>query len=700
MELYVHLPPTNVPTIRPAFRPAPAVPKVAEATIPSQFQAPEGTYCLAPPLSIFPAIGSPAPVPNVDRNAPNSAVFMMSPGAPIPSPQNPAILSTATSAGAYQVNGRWEPAHPVKMNWVGVWFPSRAGGSFGGLLGKGPKGDGSAPQGNIALEGLYPNASNGSSSSSSSSPQSSEPQSVPFAMSPPTAPSKWHFGKPTNAAPRPKTSLRGTSNLIDRVITVDNLQRILSEKGRFGGETARWGTWNMGRQWAWGEQGGKIREPFAKIYFRHAVTSHAIIQQTANVDRLDCIVGLESGDLIWVDPILGRYTRLNKNGILNNNRVDGIYPDPRQPTHFLAVFADSTILRFNTSLEDPINASTSVLPTKPWSLFFEREWARRARGQSAEGSSTKLGGSVGDSGLDGSVAGLSASVGAKEEADDELLKWKNEDWTVGVEREKGKDKGPVSFAGKNPVAAIRVGRDKINAMAYSPDAKLLAVASEDGNLRIIDIAEEHITDTYASYYGAFTCLAWSPNSRLLAAGGQDDLITLLSPNDGRIIARCQGHTSYIRSIAFDQQMKGEARAYRFTSVGEDGKLIFWDFSPAAVHKRHHHLPTSASGHIAPASSATVNHPQGSMSNLFQNPSGTYHPALPRSEVPVLQPVMSRLVDFTIVTGVHCLPDCIVTVSRYGQAKFWMRPGKQVGQNGQGKETGTTTPGMSGSMIKG
>ena len=71
---------------------------------------------------------------------------------------------------------------------------------------------------------------------------------------------------------------------------------------------------------------------------------------------------------------------------------------------------------------------------------------------------------------------------------------------------------------------------------------------------------------------ANTQLAWSPDSRFLAVGGQDDLITLFSPREARVVARCQGHSAFVTSIAFDPG-RGEGRGYRFASVGEDGKLI-------------------------------------------------------------------------------------------------------------------------------
>lgn len=55
-------------------------------------------------------------------------------------------------------------------------------------------------------------------------------------------------------------------------------------------------------------------------------------------------------------------------------------------------------------------------------------------------------------------------------------------------------------------------------------------------------------------------------------GGQDDLLTIFSPWEQRVVARCQGHSSFVSSVAFDD-LRSDGRTYRFGSVGEDNKLI-------------------------------------------------------------------------------------------------------------------------------
>lgn len=56
-------------------------------------------------------------------------------------------------------------------------------------------------------------------------------------------------------------------------------------------------------------------------------------------------------------------------------------------------------------------------------------------------------------------------------------------------------------------------------------------------------------------------------------GGQDDLVTVYSPLEQRVVARCQGHCSFVTGIAFDP-WQSDDRTSRFASVSEDCKVIF------------------------------------------------------------------------------------------------------------------------------
>jgi len=214
-------------------------------------------------------------------------------------------------------------------------------------------------------------------------------------------------------------------------------------------------------------------------------------------------------------------------------------------------------------------------------------------------------------------------------------------------------------------------------------------------MRVIDALTEELIDCYASYFGPFTCVAWSPDGRFILTGGQDDLVTVYSPWERRVVARCQGHSSFITAVAFDES-RCNGRTYRFGSVGEDCRLILWDFSPTALHRPKH---THAHSH---SQSMTVGHAnQNSLSSTVslvlrsrgevQDPSSLhlpllrnaeergdpgllkYHPAPPRGEVSVVQPALVKLIEPDLLSYVAFLSKAVVTCSRNGQLKFWVRP---------------------------
>jgi len=65
-----------------------------------------------------------------------------------------------------------------------------------------------------------------------------------------------------------------------------------------------------------------------------------------------------------------------------------------------------------------------------------------------------------------------------------------------------------------PLAAGQVGR--VTALAAAPDGKKVAVASQDGRLRIVDVQSGEVRELAASDNGMVTGMAWSPDSAWLA----------------------------------------------------------------------------------------------------------------------------------------------------------------------------------------
>ncbi|WWC88350.1 uncharacterized protein L201_003260 [Kwoniella dendrophila CBS 6074] len=721
MELYIP-PPTTFFRMIPPKPVVPAVPLVPIPELPTKLNAPEGTYHLNP-IEGFSNIGNPShpTAAELAKQQQQTSTFLAgASGFMVAGPgmlpqgggglgpngimygMNGLPASTAMSYNSTIVNGQSQPPNPVKMSFVNVWFPPKSINdqrSFGGLLGKNQN-----QQGNLGTDALSPpkedNYNNyeesiNSNEDDASSPPASEFSSIPLELPQINTNINNNYsnnaGKritftrnnqsTTNVIPRPKNNLRSSSStFVTRAQIQENLLKNLSEKGKGKdkGEWARFGFWNLGRTFAWGEENPKTKEPLTRITFSQIPSCHAVNLHTLGPDRVDVIIGFQSGDLIWVDFPSGKYSRLNKGGLLNNTAVLGVHFDPKQPHHLMAHFADSTILKFHLFADDP---PTSIMAfVLPWQRYFD------SLKESIEPENNN------------NNANNTNTIQSEENEEEGLIKWKNEDWnllgTSALNSKKKEDKDFGQWAGKNPIAAYKIEKVKISAMSYSPDGRFLAVAAEDGNLRMIDVAEEQLTDTFAGYFGSLNCVAWSPDSRFVAVGGQDDLITIYSARESRIVARCQGHSAFVTSISFDQS-RGEARAYRFASVGEDAKLILWDFSAAALHRPRHHHPTTSHHRLgAGPSSVSLNAGHShSKSHLPTNvKSSIFHPAPPRSEVAELQPVMARVVEGNLLTGVHMIQSSIVTVSRSAQVKFWTRPPRNQNHlhNNQKSRTNTTT----------
>ncbi len=92
-----------------------------------------------------------------------------------------------------------------------------------------------------------------------------------------------------------------------------------------------------------------------------------------------------------------------------------------------------------------------------------------------------------------------------------------------------------------------------------------------------------LLDLFYSYYGGLLSVCWSPDGKYVLTGGQDDLISIWCPSESALIARCQGHHSWVTSVAFDP-WRCDDKNYRFGSVGEDRRICLWDFSVGMLHR--------------------------------------------------------------------------------------------------------------------
>ncbi|CAG8824735.1 13392_t:CDS:2, partial [Dentiscutata erythropus] len=74
-----------------------------------------------------------------------------------------------------------------------------------------------------------------------------------------------------------------------------------------------------------------------------------------------------------------------------------------------------------------------------------------------------------------------------------------------------------------------------------------------------------------------------------------------------------------------------------------------------------------------ASLASQSHTTNLVSRRNENLKNTSHLCLPRSEVAILQPVMSKSIDNESLCSITFREDSIITTCRKGHIRLWSRP---------------------------
>ncbi len=123
-----------------------------------------------------------------------------------------------------------------------------------------------------------------------------------------------------NSAPNPPDQEQPQKHLEQLCQSYDDqpdLAKILSART----DTEHFTFLTNARSFFWlADTNGRTKESLARITFGASPSAHDVNQFTRAHDRLDIVIGFVTGDLVWFDPIAGKYTRINKGGCIPPRR--------------------------------------------------------------------------------------------------------------------------------------------------------------------------------------------------------------------------------------------------------------------------------------------------------------------------------------------------------------------------------------------
>lgn len=423
---------------------------------------------------------------------------------------------------------------------------------------------------------------------------------------------------------KPKNNIvKSNSSFVSRVTPHEQLTKRLAERDA-GGTFA---FVNVGRSFQWLDLSSPTKaEPLTKILFTKAhMLCHDVNHFTKDESHIDVVMGSSASDIIWYEPTSQKYARINKNGVINPSPVRKIKWIPGSENLFAAAHEDGSFIVYDKEKEDA-----------PFVCDLSED------------------GIVDPHGLDDTVMAVLKSISSPNQR-------------------------------VNPVAYWRIAPSEVKDFAFSPDNRYLAVVCEDKHLRTIDYLKEKMTDVYQAAFGGINCVCWSPDGKYIVTGGEDDTVCIWSRVERVLVARCNGHKSFVTGVAFDP-WRSDDKIYRFGSVGLDLQLLLWDFSVGMLNR-----PKGAGPRIrGSVSAASVRNRGDSVNNLSSlslaqaqedqdpEPEFIWHEYQSPRVTPTLPPIMSKEVDTHPLCSIAFEQDSIIVACEDGHVRQWERPGRELG----------------------
>ncbi|MDE3258695.1 MAG: Ig-like domain-containing protein [Gemmatimonadota bacterium] len=162
-----------------------------------------------------------------------------------------------------------------------------------------------------------------------------------------------------------------------------------------------------------------------------------------------------------------------------------------------------------------------------------------------------------------------------------------------------------------------------NSVAFSPDGATLASGSDDGTLKLWNVATQTGVATLEGHTGGVNSVAFSPDGATLASGSDDGTLKLWNVATQTGVATLEGHTGGVNSVAFSPD------GATLASGSDDGTLKLWDV--ATIQEKH-----TLTGHTASVSSVAFSSDGNTLASASRDGTVRMWDVVSRTEIVTLE----------------------------------------------------------------